>query len=93
MDDLVTVTDLQAALDALLMQDAPPYLADDDITIMRLAHRAGCCSAKAKSMITKWVTEGKLEYIGKRREERGHSLDAWRLKEQSAALGSSNSAD
>jgi hypothetical protein len=79
MTNPVTVTDLQAALDALLMQDAPPMLEDTDITVMRVARHAKCGSAKAKSMITKWVTEGKLEYIGKRREERGHSLDAWRI--------------
>ena len=87
MANPVTVSELEKALDNLLMQDAPPYLADDDITIMRLAHRAGCGSAKAKNMITKWVTEGKLEYIGKRREARGHLVDAWRIKATNA-LGS-----
>ena len=88
MDDLVTLDALSAALDSLLMQEAPPYLAEDDITIMRLARRAGCGSAKAKTMLKKWVTEGRVEYIGKRREERGHLVDAWRIKSQSQPLGS-----
>jgi hypothetical protein len=85
MDGPVTLDALNAALDSLLMQEAPPYLAEDDITIMRLSRRAGCGSAKAKSMITKWVTDGKLEYIGKRREERGHLVEAWRLSDRSPA--------
>jgi hypothetical protein len=80
MDGPVTLDALNAALDSLLMQEAPPYLAEDDITIMRLSRRAGCGSAKAKTMLSKWVTEGKVEYIGKRREERGHLVEAWRLK-------------
>ena len=80
MDGPVSVTDFAAALDALILRDAPPELEDSDITIAILARRANVGMAKAKNMITKWVTEGKLEYIGKRREARGHLVDAWRLK-------------
>jgi len=76
----VVLSELEKALDDLLMQDAPPMLADDDITVMRLVRRAKCGSSKARRMLDEWVVAGKVEYIGKRRNARGHSVDAWRLK-------------
>jgi hypothetical protein len=80
MGNPVTLSELEKALDDLLMQEAPPDLLETDITVMRLARRAKCGGAKAKKLLDEWTAAGKVEYIGKRREPRGHKLDAWRLK-------------
>jgi hypothetical protein len=80
MTNPVPLSDLAAALDALIEQDAPPYLADDDVTVVRLADHAKCGHAKARKMLTDWQTAGKVEYIGMRREPRGHQVKAWKVK-------------
>jgi hypothetical protein len=76
----VSLSELEKALDDLLMYDAPPYLADDDITVMRLVRHAKYGPNKARRMLNDWTEAGKVEYIGKRREPRGHMVDAWRVK-------------
>jgi DNA-directed RNA polymerase subunit N (RpoN/RPB10) len=76
----VSYFDLAKALDDLILQDAPPPLADDDLTARMVAERAGCEKQKARKMLIKWAADGKAEYIGKRREPSGQSVDAWRLK-------------
>jgi hypothetical protein len=76
----VPLSDLERALDNLLLADAPPYLADDDITVMRLVARAKCSPNKAKRLLGEWEAAGKVEYIGERREPRGHSVKAWKVK-------------
>jgi transcription initiation factor IIE alpha subunit len=55
-------------------------LADGDITARMVAERANCEKQKARKMLIKWAADGKAEYIGKRREPSGQSVDAWRLK-------------
>ncbi len=72
--------DHYALLDHLIAAEAPPDLAPDDITLKMLAARAKCGPDKARRMLDKWVSEGKAEYIGRRREARGHAVEAWRLK-------------
>jgi hypothetical protein len=78
-DSPVNQSELLKALDDLIMAEAPPELLPDDITLRSLAKRAKCGPTKARTMLEKWVAEGKAEYIGKRREVRGHAVDAWRL--------------
>jgi hypothetical protein len=73
-------SDFYGLLDQLIAGESPPPLEADDITVMRLAERAKCGNHKAKSMVVKWAASGVVEYIGKRREPRGHAIDAWRLK-------------
>jgi hypothetical protein len=72
-------SDHYGLLDALIADEAPPELLPDDITLRSLAKRAKCGPTKARAMLEKWVSEGRAEYIGKRREVRGHAVDAWRL--------------
>jgi transcription initiation factor IIE alpha subunit len=79
-DNPVSLSELEKALDALILQDAPLPLADGDITARMVAERAGCEKQKARKMLIKWTADGKAEYIGKRREPSGQSVDAWRLK-------------
>jgi hypothetical protein len=79
-DSPVTQSDLLKALDDLILQSAPPELAENDITVQGLANYARCGATKARNMLDQWVKEGKAEYIGMRREPRGHSVKAWRLK-------------
>ena len=80
MTNPVSLTDLEAALDALILEDIPPALEPTDITVMRLVARAKCSPVIAKRVLAEWVEAGKVEYLGKRREARGHKVDAWRLK-------------
>lgn len=80
MNNPVSLQELEKALDDLIMQDAPAALEEADITIMRLARRAKIGTVRARSMLEEWTKAGKVEYIGKRREERGHRVDAWKLK-------------
>lgn len=79
MTNPVSQSDLMKALDDLIMQEAPPPLEDGDITLQILAERAKCGTPKAKVLLKRWEADGKAEYIGKRREPRGHKVDAWRL--------------
>jgi hypothetical protein len=79
MANPVSLSELDKALDALILDEAPPMLEDTDITIMRLVSRAKCSPPKAKRMLDEWTKAGKAEYLGKRREMRGHKVDAWRL--------------
>ena len=81
-DNPVSLSELDAALDELLAQEVPPWLDLQDITIMRLQERAECGPKRARTIINKWVEGGKLEYLGKRRETKGHAVDAWRLAER-----------
>lgn len=80
MANSVTLSELEKALDALLLQDAPPMLDDDDLTVQRLAARAKCGSLKARRMLKEWTEAGRVEHIGKRREPHGHTVDAWKVK-------------
>lgn len=80
----VTPSDFAAALDALLLEEAPPYLDDNDLTIMRLVRRSRENGApvgpdRARTILDKWTAEGKAENIGYRRERNGHKVEAWRL--------------
>lgn len=75
----VTQSELLTALDALILQEVQ-YLSEDDITVTRLAERAKWGRIRAKQVIDKWTKEGKLEYLGKRKENKmGKGVDAWRL--------------
>ena len=80
MANPVTLSELEKALDALILEDIPPMLEDADITVMRLASRAKCSPKFAGDVLAQWAKDGKVEYLGKRREIRGHKVDAWRLK-------------
>lgn len=82
MSNPVSTPELMKALDDLILSDAPPPLEVTDITIQRIVARANVGGARAQRMIDKWVEEGKVEYIGERREPRGHRVKAWRLKGQ-----------
>lgn len=74
----VTIPDLQAALDALILRDCPPALEPDDITLARLKERAKCNHKTAEAMIAKWVKAGEAVSIGKRRNG-SRTVEAWRL--------------
>jgi hypothetical protein len=80
MANPVNLSELNKALDDLIMQDAPPVLEDTDLTVQRLAARAKCGSVKAKRLLADWTEAGKVEYLGKRRNTQGHNVDGWRLK-------------
>jgi hypothetical protein len=75
----VSLSDLDKALDDLIMQDAPPPLEDTDITVMRLARRAKVGTVRATSMLESWAAAGKVESIGERRDARGHKVKAWKV--------------
>jgi hypothetical protein len=80
MDNPVSLSELEKALDDLIMETAAPPLADGDITINSLAKRAHCHTQKAHEMLAEWTAAGKVEFLGKRRVPSGHRVDAWRLK-------------
>ncbi len=79
MTNPVSPSDLMKALDDLILRDAPPELAETDITVMSLAKRANIGAPKAKELLDQWVQSGEAEYIGERRGVRGHKVQAWRL--------------
>ncbi len=76
----VSQSDLLKALDALILQESET-LEEADITISRLVKRAKCGKQKAQSMIDKWLSEKKIEPLGKRREatKGGRMVEAWRV--------------
>jgi hypothetical protein len=75
----VSLSELDKALDELIMQEAPPALEDTDLTKQRVADRARCGFQQAGRMLEKWTAEGKAECIGMRRQTNGHKVKAWRL--------------
>jgi rubrerythrin len=86
MDNPVTLSALERALDDLIMQDAPPMLEDTDLTANRVAERAHCGFQKASRLLDKWTADGKAEYLGMRRQPNGHKVKAWRLVTQGSKL-------
>jgi hypothetical protein len=80
----VTPADFAAALDALILRDAPPSLEDSDITVARLKERAKCSHKTAEALIAKWL---EVVSVGQRRNG-SRTVEAWRLKAQTADLGS-----
>jgi hypothetical protein len=78
-DNPVSQSELAKALDDLILQDTPPPLAADEFTAGMIAKIAKCHNQQARRRIARWIAEGKAEYVGKRREPRGQSVDAWRL--------------
>jgi hypothetical protein len=83
----VTPADFAAALDALILRDAPPSLEDSDITVARLKERAKCSHKTAEALIAKWLEAGEVVSVGQRRNG-SRTVEAWRLKAQTADLGS-----
>jgi hypothetical protein len=79
-DSLVSQSELLRALDDLILQEVPPQLAPDDITIALVAERAQVNDQKAKRMIKRWQADGRVEYLGQRRGNHGQLTQAWRLK-------------
>ena len=77
-------SDFYGLLDDLIAAEAPPPLLDTDLTIQRLTKWAKCSAGRARRMIEKWLEQGRVEAIGKRRVESGHAVEAWRLIEKGA---------
>jgi hypothetical protein len=80
MTNPVSLSELEKALDDLIMETAAPPIAEGDITVNSLASRAHVHKQKAREMLDEWTAAGKVEYLGKRRVPSGHRIDAWRLK-------------
>jgi len=76
----VSSFELSKALDALILQEIIPNLELSDITAPRVSEKAKCHHQRAMSMIKRWESEGRIEYIGVRRDENGHKSKAWRMK-------------
>lgn len=76
----VSQSELIKALDNLILSEGA-YLEENDLTLLRLRQHTGWNYDKAKAMIKKWVTEGKLEPLGKRQKpgKGGRFIDAWRI--------------
>jgi hypothetical protein len=75
----VSLSELDKALDSLILQEAPPLLAADDVTIQRLAERAKCGYQKAGRMLEKWTADGRVTFVGQRRDDSGHKVKAWKV--------------
>ena len=87
MSNPVSQSDLLTALDNLILAENNLILVDTDVTVARLMDRANWTEYRAKKIIDIWVKEGKLEYLGKRRElARGAMVKAWKIKDAPAAL-------
>ncbi|HLA88126.1 MAG TPA: hypothetical protein VJL10_08895 [Anaerolineales bacterium] len=72
--------DFYGLLDNLIAQESAPILADDELTINRVAGRADCGRVRAKGMIKRWLAGGLIEYVGKRSEPMfNHVSDAWKI--------------
>lgn len=81
MSNPVTLAELDKALDALVMSEIIPYVAEDDITISKVSEKYNIEHKKAKNIIKKLVEDGKLESVGKRvARSNGRIVDAWKMK-------------
>jgi hypothetical protein len=73
--------DYYQLLDSLIAETVVPDLASGDITARIVMERRGCHHQQALTLIRHWEKNGKVEFIGKRREPtRGQTVNAWRLK-------------
>lgn len=82
MDNVVTLPELQSALDDLLTEAFGVPLEDSDLTIVRVQKLKGCTWDTAKKRLEEMQEAGKIEYLGKRRAESGKMLDAWRIRKE-----------
>lgn len=74
----VSQSEFERALEALILEAAPPLLTETDITVDLLMKRAECGKRKARELLAKWEEDGKV-VKGKRRGARGHIKDAWQI--------------
>jgi hypothetical protein len=77
-DNPVTLTDLERALDNLLIEAFPP-LEETDITIMTMKARLQSSYETAEKRLNELTAAGKLEYLGERLHK-GHKVKAWRIR-------------
>jgi hypothetical protein len=80
MTNPVALSDLAAALDALILEDAPPMVGKDEFTAMDLVRRYGWGERKARKTVKGWEQAGRIEPVGLRRVPSGHTVPAWRVK-------------
>lgn len=81
MSNPVTLSELDKALDNLVLAEIILPVSEDDITIAKIAERYELDYKVAKKIVKKLVADGKLEFVGKRRVmSNGHVVDVWRLK-------------
>jgi hypothetical protein len=82
MANPVALSELERALDELLLQDTTPRLADGDFTVAMIAEHAGCSWGKARRIAARLETQGKLKPLGKRSDANGRLVLAWRIREK-----------
>lgn len=77
----VTLSELEKALDDLILQENALDLQPGDITVNLLARRSGWSRSRTETTLAEWEARGIIEPLGDRREpERGQKVAAWRLK-------------
>lgn len=66
---------------AIYADTLPPYLGkgERDTSMIR-QENGGIDWSYAHRLINKWIAAGKIEYVGKRRNKHGQTVDAWRCK-------------
>jgi predicted transcriptional regulator len=81
MGNPISLSELDKALDALVLAEIIPPVAEGDITIAKICERYEKDHKVAKKIIKKLVADGKLEHIGKRQaRSNGRIVDAWKMK-------------
>lgn len=64
----------------LYARDIAPYLGEGERTLSMIMEEAGIDGRTAKTLIKNWIEEGVIVSVGKRRNTRGQTLDAWKCK-------------
>jgi len=84
MANPVTQGELAKALDALILQEQKNDLQPDEITVTQLVKQSGWEEKRARRTLRRWVEEGIMEYVGRRRDQsaNGQMVEAWKLVEK-----------
>lgn len=75
VDDPVKAIDEWAAL---YERDIAPPLAEGEKSLAMIERETNVDNRTAKDLIAKWLADGKIVSVGKRRMPRGQTVEAWK---------------
>jgi len=64
---------------ALYQREIAPPLAEGEKSLAMIERETGVDNRTAKDLITKWLADGSIISVGKRRTTRGITVDAWKI--------------
>ena len=64
---------------ALYQREIAPPLADGEKSLAMIERETGIDNRTAKDLLAKWLADGSVISVGRRRTTRGITVDAWKI--------------